>query len=139
MTRVHNWPEKLDEVLVANRDRTFAYGTFDCALFAADVVKEITGTDYAAELRGYDSQLSAYRIVKQFGSIESMVTKLLGKEPIHPSGAHRGDVVLASLELASGEQGEILGIVAGARCFAPTAKGLRTFPRSAARLAWRIE
>jgi hypothetical protein len=137
--RFEDWPQRLEEVFVAARARQFQYGQFDCALFAADCVHAITGVDYASALRGYESKLAAYRIVKQYGSLEAMITSLLGKEPIHPAHAQRGDVVLASTDLAAGEEGDAIGVVAGVRILCPCGNGLRSFPRSAARLAWRIE
>jgi hypothetical protein len=95
--------ELLAEYLEAMRDREFAFGSFDCALFGADWVKRCTGIDYAEQLRGYSSPLEAYRIVSSYGSLEAMVTALLGREPIAPASAMRGDIVLASLDTDEGE------------------------------------
>lgn len=137
--RFEDWPQRLDAVISAARNLTFSYGQFDCALFAADCAHAVTGIDYAAGLRGYDSKISAYRIISKYGSLEAMVTAQVGREPVHPANAHRGDMVLASVELAPGESGEAIGVCDGVRCWFPKDVGLRAFPRSAARLAWRIE
>jgi hypothetical protein len=129
-------PDYLEEM----RDRDFAFGAFDCALFAADWVQRCTGIDYAQTLRGYASPLEAYRIVSSFGSLEAMVSKLLDREPIAPAFAMRGDIVIASLDTDEGESRDTIGICEAATCFFPRhPRGLVGLPRSVARLAWRIE
>jgi hypothetical protein len=131
--------ELLAEYLEAQRDREFAFGSFDCALFGADWVKRCTGTDYAEQLRGYSSPLEAYRIVSSYGSLEAMVTALLGREPIAPASAMRGDIVLASLD-TDGESRDTIGICEAVNCFFPRhPRGLIALPRSVVRLAWSIE
>lgn len=137
--RVEHWPMRLAEVIDAAQVKPFGYGTYDCALLAADCVLAITGIDYAAELRGYTSKADAYRIVSEYGSFEAMVTALLKRDPIHPAFACRGDVVLGLPSLMPDEQGESIGICLGARCAFPTSIGLVMADMSAARLAWRIE
>jgi hypothetical protein len=132
--------ELLADYLEEMREREFAFGTFDCALFAADWVKRCTGVDYAEQLRGYSSPLEAYRIVSSFGSLEAMVSKLLEREPIAPAFAMRGDIVIASLDTDEGESRDAIGICEAAKCFFPRhPRGLVALPRSVARLAWSIE
>lgn len=132
--------ELLAEYLEAQRDRDFAFGSFDCALFGADWVKQCTGIDYAEKLRGYSSPLEAYRIVSSFGSIEAMITSLLEREPIAPAFAMRGDIVLASLDTDEGESRDTIGICEAANCFFPRhPRGLVALPRSVVRLAWSVE
>jgi hypothetical protein len=132
--------ELLADYLASMRDREFAYGSFDCALFGADWVKQCTGVDYAQKLRGYSSPLEAYRIVRSYGSIEAMITTLLGREPIAPAQAMRGDIVLASLDSDEGEARDTIGICEVVHCFFPAhPRGLIARPRSVARLAWSIE
>lgn len=144
MARVEKWDLRLDEIVIQSQSRQFRYGGGegfqDCALFAADCVLAMTGVDYASELRGYKSKIDAYRIVSTYGSLEAMVTALLGKTPIHPAFAHRGDVMLGSPELAPGEEGDEIGICLGIHVAYPQVpSGLRLLPRTTARLAWRIE
>ncbi len=136
--RHEDWAQRLDVAIHAARSREFSYGAHDCWLFVADCVQAMTGTDYAADLRGYDSKAKAYEIITKYGSQEAMVCSLLG-EPIHPALAQRGDVMLIQAELAPGEHGESGGICDGVKIWTPKVSGgLRSFPRSTARLAWRI-
>jgi hypothetical protein len=137
-----DWPQRLDTVIAEKMAARFEYGVFDCMLLLADCVLAMTDVDYAKELRGYDSKVAAYRIVAHYGSLEAMITALLGRGPIHPSQAMRGDVVLAGIELAPGESGECGGVCCGTHCAFPKDPkdvGLRFLPRSVARLAWRID
>lgn len=137
--RVKDWREHLERYIQAARSRTFEYGSYDCALFAAGAVEVVTGIDYAAPLRGYQSRFEAYRIVAAFGSLEAMVTSLLGFEPGHPSTAMCGDVVIGHVELSSGETGECIGSCLGNSCAFPQLVGVRFLPRSVATRAWRIQ
>src|SRR3569623_1931677 len=83
--------------LLGERLRTpFAWGTHDCASFAFDAVRAVSGEDRFADLRGsYDTAAKAARILKRMGGLEAMVDARLRK--ISPSEAHRGDIAGALL------------------------------------------
>ena len=49
--RKKDWSEKLVNYLLDNLDTPFEWGTFDCCLFAANAVREMTGKDFAAPFR----------------------------------------------------------------------------------------
>jgi len=49
--RKKDWSEKLVSYLLDNLDAPFEWGTFDCCLFAANAVREMTGKDFAAPFR----------------------------------------------------------------------------------------
>jgi hypothetical protein len=115
LTRVDGWPERLAEFLDRRQLMPFSWGLHDCALFAADAVKEITGVDVAEDLRGtYNSAEQALRILKAKGGLRGIVS---GRLPLYlsPLQAHRGDVVCVLMPDPDPEQPgrEILGIVAG--------------------------
>lgn len=75
------------------RRMPFAWGSNDCCLFAADWVLAATGRDIAAEYRGrYSSALPAMRFVEAGGGVEAMVERAGGRI-VHPSLAHRGDII----------------------------------------------
>jgi hypothetical protein len=134
--RFPDWPQRLAATLEAARTRTFSYGGFDCALFAADCVKAISGVDYAANLRGYRTQTEAYRIIAAHGGLEELLTSLLGA-PIHTAFAQRGDVVLAEIPVVE-QEGLSVGVCLGAFCAFPAGVGLTQHPRTVAKVAWRI-
>lgn len=124
--------------------REFAFGAFDCCLWSAGWAQIATGADPAADLRGYDSKTAAYRIVSTYGSIEKMVTTLLGRDPIHPAFAQRGDIVLvrdrgamgAEIDMTGAPEG--LGICLGLQSAFPRDKGLTMIRTLEASVAWKI-
>lgn len=142
----HGWPEALHDYIDASMSRQFSYGAFDCALFCADWVRIATGVDHAAQLRGYyGSMLEAYKIVGEFGSMEKMVTTLLGRDPIHAAFAQRGDVVLmqergelgGAVDMGGPTEG--LGICLGLHSAFARRTGLLMIPTLEAFAAWRVD
>jgi len=119
--------------LIKNRRRApFVWGQHDCCLFAADCAHTITGTDYAADLRGYDSASGAARLIAQRGGFEAMITDLLG-QPIQVAQARRGDVAMV---MQDGHPA--LAVVYGAELIAAGYIGLVHLPLAGAVVAWRV-
>jgi hypothetical protein len=134
--RREDWPERLAAVIEAAQQRPFAWGRHDCCLFAADVVLELTGQDFAAPFRGrYATALGSKRALSRYGqgTIARTVETLLG-EGIAPLAARRGDVVLADTEM-----GPALGVCVGAVALFAAPKGLAARDLTACRLAWRVD
>lgn len=141
----------LDAFIDARRSTAFAYFNHDCAHVAADWVREATGVDALAPLRGDggpldgESLLRALRFVRQAGgrapARECFIAAgefLLG--PSVPGlAAHRGDVVLVR---SGGRVGRVsgygFGVCTGAHVVAPGADRLGFLPITAAEAAWRI-
>lgn len=130
--RLHDWPERLSHAIEEARGKSFRWGQHDCCLFVADTVRAITGYDFAADLRGYETQTGAYRRVAEFGSIEALVSHLVGPHKA-AAFAGRGDVVLAELD-----QGPTLGICLGNQCAFVGEHGLTFYPRTVASHAWSV-
>ncbi|RZU39323.1 DUF6950 family protein [Edaphobacter modestus] len=88
--------------LVERATSPFAWGTNDCALFVADAILAITGTDIAENFRGkYTTELGALRIIKKItggSTIADAATYCANKhglaEHTHPLMAKRGDLVV---------------------------------------------
>jgi hypothetical protein len=120
----------LFDFMQARRERPFAWGTNDCASFAADAVEAMTGErlqiPQAATPEAYA------RLLRDQGPLQAMVEALLG-EPIPASFAQRGDVVLLVLD-----DRDTLGICVGADIAGPGADGVVLVPMSHAVAAWRI-
>jgi hypothetical protein len=88
-----DWPTRLTNLVEARRRTPFAWGLNDCALFATDCVREMTGVDFGATYRGtYSDALGAMNCLPA-GGVEALATLALG-EPKRASLAGRGDVVL---------------------------------------------
>jgi hypothetical protein len=138
MSRFEDWPQRLDAAVEAARTRAFAWGSFDCCLWAADVALAITGEDPAAIYRGaYHDEAGAAALIAQHGSLAALVTALLGP-PIHPAWAHRADLVLAHLTLEGGGTGDSVGVCLGHHCAFTRRQGLVFVPRVKVSAAWKV-
>lgn len=131
--KYEDWPQRLNNLILARHAQPFAWGANDCCIFAADVVYALTGVDHAAELRGrYRSAAGAARVLRERGGVQGIATAALG-DPISPLMAQRGDVVMVP-----SEHGEALAVCIGATCVVPGPRGLATVRMSAALAAWRV-
>jgi hypothetical protein len=94
--RTHGWWERLNEYVLAHRDRARNYGTWDCWQFVGGAVLVMTGTDYRERFPRYNSLDEGLRILREAGGEEHFLTEFFGaKKPI--AFAQRGDVVIADL------------------------------------------
>lgn len=94
--RIHDWPTRMDAALKAESDIPFNYGSSDCSMFAANIIKAIRGVDIFERWRGkYRTKGGAFRIAK--GDPGTVVDKIAGEfglvEILSPY-AQRGDLVL---------------------------------------------
>jgi hypothetical protein len=101
----------------------------DCAGFALDAVKAMTGKGRAASLK-WSSRAAGLRVIKRFGSLEAAFDHYFVRIP--PSLAHRGDI--------GGVPDETFGIhpmiVEGTKLVGPGDNGNRRQPRAAMTVAW---
>lgn len=128
--RVADWPERLAALLEERRHAPFAYGTQDCATFAAAAVEAVTG-----ERRWeppYSTEREALRLMG--GDLVGAVGDVLGAA-VTPSRARRGDLVV----LLADDGRQVLGVCIGERAAAPALDGLVFPPMSQAVAAWRID
>jgi len=126
----------LAQFLRESQNRPFAWGEWDCCLFAADAVQAQTGIDYAADYRdSYTTASGALRALKRHGhnTIRDAISAQLG-EPLPAALCQRGDVVLVEVndgELAAGI------LYAGCVCVLRDT-GIDTVNLNAARIGWRV-
>lgn len=130
--RRDDWQLRFSDFVQTRARLPFAWGSNDCCLFAADAVEAITGVDPAASLRGYDSALSAQRLIDARGGIRQIATDALGAE-MAPVFAAVGDVVL--IENAGRE---LLAVCNGTCALAPGEDGMAVLSMTAALAAWRV-
>ena len=135
MTRIAHWETRLAGAIEAARDMPFAWGRHDCATWAFEVVRDLTGgADHAALWRGrYSTALGSHRILRRLGwtSLEDGGRALLGDPLATPLLAQRGDMVLGSEDPA-------FGICVGARAAFVGPAGLIYLPLTSCHLAWRV-
>lgn len=133
LARLPSWQTRFALLCMARRVRAFEWGQHDCCLWAADAVHAITGTDFAADLRGrYATAAEATRVLKTVGGVRGVATARLG-EPVGPLMATVGDVVLIEQDGR-----ELLAVCNGleALCAAPT--GLAPASMKQALAVWKV-
>lgn len=129
------WEHQLATSIEAARTRPFSWGRHDCATWAFDLRRELTGCcDVAALWRGrYRTARGALRVMRRLGwtSLEAAGRDLLGEPLPSVHLAQRGDLVLANTGLG-------FGVCFGARAAGIAPEGLVLRPLAACALAWRI-
>jgi len=109
MRRHEDWAMRLDSYIEKKSTSPFRRGSHDCALFACNCLKEMTGTDIAKDFRRkYTSRKKAYEMVRARGhdSLVSLARERVGNEYSTPTKAKRGDMVAVPCP-----EGEALAIV----------------------------
>lgn len=141
MTRLPDWPERLDMAIDAARQRPFEWGAHDCVTFAAACIQAVTGTDPIADLRGWDSRDQAGDRVAQLSgrrhsglqSAIAIIFARYGWPEITPRRAGRGDICLVAVG-----QGRLTAVCLGAQLAAPGPRRLQHLPLTQALATWRI-
>lgn len=128
--RREDWPERLAEYVESARAQPFAWGTHDCATFAAGAVEAVTGT--RPQIPVVTSAQAFSHLVRDHGDLEHMTSDQMGPSAA-PASARRGDLVLVALD---GRQ--CLAVCLGASAAAPGESGLVMVPMHAAIAAWAV-
>jgi hypothetical protein len=140
--RLPDWEQRLSAWIVANRDRPFLWGQWDCALAAFDAAAAITGEDRAAEFRGqYETREGAAEALRRLGQ-GTLIRTINAKYERRPVGkARRGDLVwhAGSVGVCVGGAGLFVGEerLADAAGVAMR-EGLITIPRKLLTKAWTV-
>ncbi|GAA4218607.1 hypothetical protein GCM10022253_19400 [Sphingomonas endophytica] len=132
--RLPDWEQRLHDYVSALEGASFAWGTLDCALFAAGAVRAQTGVDPAADFRDrYRSAAGSVRALRRFGAGTLAATIDARLPGIAPAFARRGDIVMT---------GGIAGVCLGARALfvgeVDGQPGWVTHARPAWQQAWKV-
>ncbi len=96
LVRAPDWEERLAVLIDRKSEEPFRWGSNDCALFACDAIKAMTGTDPAEAFRGtYSDRAGSAEALRTHGAgtLLRTATAWLGS-PKHPVFAQRGDIVM---------------------------------------------
>lgn len=105
LSRLSKWDTQLfPAFLEASAHTPFAWGSWDCALFAAAGIQAITGTDVADDFRGkYSTEAGALATIKDVcggssvaDAAEFVANKFGMKQWPGPLFAQRGDLVVCN-------------------------------------------
>jgi hypothetical protein len=145
LTRVACWDTRaFHDFLEERKVSPFAWGVNDCALFAADGIRAITGTDIAEDFRGkYAGERAAFALIRKVTGGSNVADAAVHcaqkhglSELANVKFAQRGDLVV--FENAQGELVAGLVHLSGVHIVAVGNDGLYRMPISAAQRAWRV-
>ncbi len=134
LVRVEDWPTALSVETNALSDRPHEWGVNDCAIFAADAIRAMTGTDLMKSIRGrYKTAIGAARVIKNdgFDGLAEYVDSLLPE--ISLSQAKRGDLILCY-----GPEGDFLAIRERSFAVGPGHRGAEQVDPRQFLKAWRV-
>lgn len=136
------------DFLAARARQPFAWGSNDCALFAADAVEAITGTDIAEAFRGkYADEATAFALIQSVTGKGTDAATAVGDaaewcaqhaglvEWPYPLLAQRGDLVTVQ------DAGRLIaGVIhlSGRHAVSVGEDGLKRLPITAVKRAWKI-
>lgn len=135
MNRKSSWPEILSREIDKAADFKFSWGQHDCALFACNIVKAMTGEDPAKAFRGqYNTEHGAREALREHGggTLYRTAIKMFGA-PTHAARAQRGDMVY----LDKKQGGPALGICVGSHA-AFAGDGITFRPMTECKHSWRV-
>ena len=136
LQRLPDWPLRLEAFVADRASVLFGWGSQDCALFAADCVQSITGTDVAPPaLRRHRSARAALRALHAHGGLQHIAQAALGT-PIAPALAGVGDVLLTRPSAQA--RHPMLAVCNGASAIAPGPFGLVSIDLVQVSHAWRV-
>lgn len=109
MMRHADWKTRLHAYLADCASTPFAFGTHDCALFAAGAVAAMTGDDFAADYRSrYTTLKGGLRLLQKAG-FEDHITLAA----FHLPKVHRAWVTPGDLAVVDTPEGAALGVYQG--------------------------
>jgi len=132
--KAEGWEQRLSDAIEEARKLQFVWGHHDCATWAFDVRRALTGGPDVATWRGrYKTPIGSHRIMRKLGwnSLEDLGRELLGEPLVGVLMAQRGDLVLSQGDPA-------FGVCIGAQVAFVAPDGLTFLPLSECALAWRV-
>lgn len=132
LQRLPDWPRRLGAYLEAQRGQCFAWGTSDCARFAAGAVQALTGRPVLPW--AWADRASAALVLRACGGLVPAVGQVL-PELAGPQWAQRGDVLLVQ---PAGQARRWLAVADSGRWWAPGATGMVSGPAADAVRAWGV-
>lgn len=130
--RTDRWPALLASFLAGKHREPFAWGTNDCATFAAEWI--LLATDVRLSLPTVTSETEAADELAVRGGLIAAVTEILGDPYNHPNEAMRGDIGVTWSQV----QGHALCVITGPDVAAPGRDGLVYLRRDRLVAAWRV-
>lgn len=136
--RVEDWEDRLDHLISTNLRTPYEYGVFDCATFAIDAVRAVTGVSLIPGIeRPKPGWLAAAKFLIRHGldDTQEFATAALGQIPGDAQDSMPGDLVAFR---AAGDLHLAVRIRMGNEAITPAADGLALAPKPDWVCSWGI-
>jgi len=130
--KLERWENKLYKYIEDNRKKSFKWGKFDCCIFVAGAIKEMTGIDFYKEYKGkYSTEENAYLTlyeVSGYKTIIGLLNNLFDKKELNMM--QRGDIVMKG--------DKALGVCLGVNCAFLSLEGITLEPIESITRCWGV-
>ena len=137
MIKLANWQTHLHHYLSANKNREFAWGDWDCCVFANGALKAISGLSVMPPELQWRNESEAMTAIQDYGrtfaNAIKMACRSAGLEPIDVQQITAGDLCVYM-----NDNEELCGICDGFALISPSDHGYAFNKCETARLAWRV-
>ena len=137
MKKKEDWEIHFHNFLHENKDRSFAWGKWDCCIFANDCIKAMTGEDLIPKELKWKDEKSAMQSIKVYGGtlLKSIDKACKAKKlkSIDLNYVTKGDLVVFK------EETQLAGICDGFAILGPTDDGISVKKDVDLKKAWRID
>ena len=99
---MEDWAKALQEASLPYVEAKVQWGTLDCMQLLREYYRLRTGLDVGGGL-AYTNEQEADALKQEAGGLVSLVTKVIGTDPLEESDPEPGDVCVVSIEVAGSE------------------------------------
>jgi len=129
----HDWQSRLSAYLASRRGMAFAWGSNDCATFAAGAIEAMTGEDLRASFGNYTTEAGAVRALRRAG-----FDGVGGVADRYFTRVTAGRAMPGDLCLVPGDDGGALAVVGSGVAYVVTPHFVGLVPLTAASVFWKV-
>lgn len=137
MKKLIDWEITFNAFVDENKNKPFAWGSWDCCKFSNACIKKITGEDLIPKTLKWKDETSAMESIKKYGKtlLKSIDKACKSKKiaVIDKMYVSKGDLVVYK------EETELVGICDGMNILSPSEDGIEVKPTELIIKAWRID
>lgn len=137
MKKKEDWEMRFHDFIFENKDKPFAWGKWDCCIFANDCIKAMTGNNLIPKELKWKDEVTAIQSIKEYGgtllkSIEKACKEKKIKS-IDKNYIGKGDLVVFK------EETQLAGICDGFHVLGPSDDGISLKKDVNVLKVWRID
>lgn len=137
MQKITNWEIAFNSFIDKNKNKPFAWGTWDCCKFANELIKEMTEEDLIPKSLKWKDEKTAMKSIAKYGGdlLNSIKKACISKKvnQINPSFMSKGDLVVYK------EESQLVGICDGMYILTPTDDSIGVKTNVEVLGVWRID